>query len=437
MLCRDLRQHRLVCVKRIRIPAQEPVAREAEIAAIIHEITLLQALRHPNVSEYLGHYLLFPSSASGDVPSVNIVLEHCPNGDFGRLISDRASARTPTYFPNEEVVSWGRQLLAAVAHVHAAGVVHRDIKPSNLFLAGRGRLKLGDFGIARVHAAAPLDEAARMPAGTMAYLAPEVLAGGGHTHAADVWAVGAVLFELVALAPAFRGANALAVARRILAVESAPPPRPPLSCPPEIAAVIARCFAADPTRRPTAAQLLQSPPFGGRGTPAPPKPVAPSLGAPPPDSSSSSPPRAGVRGSVLPGVPSGGAPRLTREPGRGDFPRGRSPPPSLDVPPPSTVWKGAVTAVSPRVPPLEADERNGTPHSQDAEGRGEVGVVAVTRLTPSAVRRSAKVAAADSDADDRRDGLDADGGGGDQGGGGGGGRRRWASRRLCCGCVQT
>jgi serine/threonine-protein kinase len=105
-----------------------------------------------------------------------------------------------------EVLDWreaariGVQAAAALAAAHAAGVVHRDIKPANLFLTSDGTLKLLDFGIAKV--TRDLDEAARhgealSVVGTPEYMAPEQARGGESDDRSDLYALGAVLYELV------------------------------------------------------------------------------------------------------------------------------------------------------------------------------------------------------------------------------------------------
>jgi serine/threonine-protein kinase len=111
----------------------------------------------------------------------------------------RARGRLPAV----EVARLGKQAAAGLAAAHRAGIVHRDVKPSNLIVDGSGRLKLVDFGIARVSdASAQLTNAASWM-GTPGYMAPEQAAGKSADARADVYALGMTLFELLAGRPAF------------------------------------------------------------------------------------------------------------------------------------------------------------------------------------------------------------------------------------------
>jgi len=112
----------------------------------------------------------------------------------------------------ESVSAIATQVLEALAHVHANGIVHRDLKPENLLWADGetgSRLKIADLGIAYSGSSTTL--AAGSLVGTAAYLAPEQALGGGVDGRADLYALGAVLYELVAGRPPFEGGDLLAV----------------------------------------------------------------------------------------------------------------------------------------------------------------------------------------------------------------------------------
>src|SRR5262249_56405157 len=99
-----------------------------------------------------------------------------------------------------ETAKLGVQMCAGLAAAHAAGLVHRDVKPQNLLLGTDGVLKLGDFGIAVGHEGTRLTLAGTV-LGTAGYLAPEQARGEQVTAAADIYAIGAVLYELLAGEP--------------------------------------------------------------------------------------------------------------------------------------------------------------------------------------------------------------------------------------------
>jgi serine/threonine-protein kinase len=148
------------------------------------------------------------------------------------------------------------QVLDALGHAHARGIVHRDVKPSNVLLAdGPGvSVRLLDFGLARIEEAETLTAAGDVP-GTLAYISPErLVAGEQGSWAGDVWAVGVMLWEALAGEHPFWRPSVLECAR---AVEAGAPPlasvRPDLPKP--LLAAADSALSLDPARRPTAAKL--------------------------------------------------------------------------------------------------------------------------------------------------------------------------------------
>jgi serine/threonine protein kinase len=101
----------------------------------------------------------------------------------------------------EQVQSYAIQIVAGLAHAHAAGVVHRDIKPANLMVTASGLVKILDFGIAKMGDAT--QTRAGVVLGTLAYMSPEQAAGEPVDHRTDLWALGAVIYEMLAGRPPF------------------------------------------------------------------------------------------------------------------------------------------------------------------------------------------------------------------------------------------
>jgi hypothetical protein len=156
------------------------------------------------------------------------------------------------------------QMLEGLAHAHARGIVHRDVKPSNVLLADGAdvSVRLLDFGLARLPQAETLTAAGDVP-GTLAYISPERLRGQPATPAADVWAVGVLLWESLAGRHPFWESSLLETAK---AIEAGAPPlasvRPDLPRP--LLTAVDRALDLDPSRRPSAEALAQALQVGGK-----------------------------------------------------------------------------------------------------------------------------------------------------------------------------
>jgi serine/threonine-protein kinase len=147
------------------------------------------------------------------------------------------------------------QLCRALAQAHAKRVVHRDVKPANVLLTPDGRVKIGDFGIARL-AESTTDGAGGTIAGTPRYMAPEQARGRPTSPATDVYGVGVVLYEMLAGRPPFTERAAVELALRHV---SDPPPPLPAGTPPALAKIVERALAKDPAGRyPSAAEMAEA-----------------------------------------------------------------------------------------------------------------------------------------------------------------------------------
>jgi len=147
------------------------------------EMEILQKLKHPHIIRYYG------GSTTG--AQRWYAMELVAGGSLDKLLKQKGKLSW------EESLEYGIQIAKALEHAHAAGIVHRDLKPANLLMAGKGVLKLSDFGIARDTEATALTQAGKT-VGTMAYMAPEQITGKHPiTRKTDLYALGCVLFEML------------------------------------------------------------------------------------------------------------------------------------------------------------------------------------------------------------------------------------------------
>lgn len=157
------------------------------------EIEILKRLDHPNIVKYYG------GGTQGN--QRYYAMEFIDGGSLQQVLKNRGRLSW------EQTLHVGRQVSSALEHAHNAGIIHRDLKPANLFLTRKGRLKLGDFGIARDTEATALTAAGKT-VGTYAYMAPEQIQTGlpisGRT---DLYALGCLLYECLVGEPPFKSSN--------------------------------------------------------------------------------------------------------------------------------------------------------------------------------------------------------------------------------------
>jgi serine/threonine protein kinase/tetratricopeptide (TPR) repeat protein len=164
---------------------------------------------------------------------------------------DRAALLTPSS-PNHfrSVAAWGVQAAEALHYAHELGVVHRDVKPANLLLDNRGILWVADFGLARLRGDAELTVTGDV-IGSLRYMAPEQALGvkGVVDHRADVYGLGATLYELLTLEPAVPGSDRGELFRRLVRDEPRSPRSINPAIPRDLETVVLKALRREPTAR--------------------------------------------------------------------------------------------------------------------------------------------------------------------------------------------
>jgi eukaryotic-like serine/threonine-protein kinase len=172
----------------------------------------------------------------------------------GRTLKELLVARGPTPLP--VAIDYARQILAALGFAHRNHVVHRDIKPHNVVVAPDGRLKVTDFGIARVGTSQMTETGSII--GTAQYLSPEQAKGAPVTPASDIYSVGIVLYEMLTGTVPFTGDTPLEIAMKHLSATPEPPSERRPEIPHELDSIVLRALAKKPADRYQSAEEMDA-----------------------------------------------------------------------------------------------------------------------------------------------------------------------------------
>ena len=245
----DTHLDRPVAIKILRADATTSPERRRRFQ---QEAKAASALNHPNIVH------IYDISSSGGTDY--IAMEFVDGKTLDRLIGKSRLALGDT-------LKYAIQVADALARAHAAGIVHRDLKPANMIVSEEGRVKLLDFGLAKLTetaAAADIDSAAgtaTMTAredvqteegtilGTVAYMSPEQAEGKKVDARSDIFSFGSVLYEMVTGRRPFEGANKISTLSAILHKEPPPLAEAAPDLPAELDKIISRCLRKDPERR--------------------------------------------------------------------------------------------------------------------------------------------------------------------------------------------
>jgi Tol biopolymer transport system component len=227
---RDARLGRDVAIKLIAESVATDVSR---VHRFEQEARAAGQLNHPNI------VAVYDIGVHGGAPYiVSELLE-------GQSLRSRLSEGA---LPSRKVLDYGRQVAQGLAAAHDRGIVHRDVKPDNLFITRDGRVKILDFGIAKLTAAEdtlgrtglPTDTAAGTVIGSAAYMSPEQVRGDVVDARSDIFSLGAVLYEMISGRPAFRRDTSAETMTAILKEE--PRELAAIADAPALARIVSRCL---------------------------------------------------------------------------------------------------------------------------------------------------------------------------------------------------
>jgi serine/threonine-protein kinase len=230
----DTRLHRHVAIKTILKSVLDSDSAREYSKRFAREAQAVARLNHPNIVQ------VFDYAEEGDV--AYIVMEFVK----GRELKSFFEARER--FELKEVVHIMGELCEALHFAHEAGIVHRDIKPANVMIDSQGRVKLTDFGVARItdleRTVSERTQAGSV-IGTPAYMSPEQIQGGTLDRRSDIFSAGVILYEFLTGTKPFTGSGAWTIAKKILSEEPAPPTSVNPALPPLIDAVVAKALAKE------------------------------------------------------------------------------------------------------------------------------------------------------------------------------------------------
>jgi len=240
----DKRLDRQVAIK--ILPAKF-TSDENRVRRFVQEAKTASALNHPNITTVYD---------IGEADGRNFMVMEFVDGKSLDQLIPRKGLRL------NEVLKYAIQIADALAAAHAAGIVHRDLKPGNVMVTGAGQVKVLDFGLAKLTEQPTSEESQLVETitvepmtedgallGTVAYMSPEQAEGRSVDGRSDIFAFGALLFEMATGRMAFEGGSKLATLSAILRENAKAPSELAADIPSDLDKIVLRCLRKDPARR--------------------------------------------------------------------------------------------------------------------------------------------------------------------------------------------
>jgi eukaryotic-like serine/threonine-protein kinase len=232
-LARHVHLKRLVALKMIQSPAHRC---SRQLARFRGEAEVLASIQHPNIIQ------IYEVGECDGQPF--LALEYLPGGGLDRRLHGRPQ-------PPRQAAQLLRTLVRAVGAAHQAGVIHRDLKPANVLLTADGTPKITDFGLAKRLDATTGQTTTGDILGTPHYMAPEQAYGRRDAVGpwTDIYALGAILYELLTGRPPFSGATVWDTLEQMTSLDPVPPSRLQAKVPRDLEIICLKCLEKGPQRR--------------------------------------------------------------------------------------------------------------------------------------------------------------------------------------------
>ena len=232
----DLRLDRIVAVK---IMHPHLAQNEDFVNRFIKEARAAAALSHPNIVSIQDQ-----GWNEGGIPAVFMVLEMIEGFTLRDLLNEKG------FLSIEETFSYFSPILSAVGAAHKMGILHRDLKPENILISKDGRLKVADFGLARLpDSSATLTQESSVILGSVSYLSPEQVQKGTSDTRSDVYALGIVMFEMLTGRKPFEGDSPIQIAYKHVNEKIPVPSSLRRTIPVDVDKFVSRATANDPSKR--------------------------------------------------------------------------------------------------------------------------------------------------------------------------------------------
>ena len=239
---RDPRLDRHVAIK---VLPPESVADPTRKQRFVQEARAASALNHPNI------VTVYEIDSDNGVDLM--VMEHVEGAPLDRLIPAKG-------LPPSTALTYAIQIADALATAHEAGILHRDLKPSNIMATAQGRIKILDFGVAKLldrsetspegpTLSARLETQDGVVLGTVSYMSPEQAEGRELDARSDIFSFGSVLYEMLTGRRPFAGDSHASIVAKILREDPTPVSQLAPSVPSDLAKVVSHCLRKDPARR--------------------------------------------------------------------------------------------------------------------------------------------------------------------------------------------